>query len=104
MPWLLRATGGRLQIAVTLFVVAALATLRPERVDAYLMLSVFVVHSIYPSPFIRFAATFVLLVFRSTCSLPADTLSGRCSYPASAGNESDVVTGPACRANLCTLM
>ena len=50
-------------IAVTLFVVAALATLRPERVDAYLMLSVFVVQLIYPSPFIRFAATFVLLVF-----------------------------------------
>jgi cation:H+ antiporter len=50
-------------IAVTLFVVAALATLRPERVDAYLMLSVFVVQLIYPSPFIRFAATFVLVVF-----------------------------------------
>jgi cation:H+ antiporter len=50
-------------IAVTLFVVAALATLRPERVDAYLIVSVFVVQLIYPSPFIRFAATFVLLVF-----------------------------------------
>ena len=50
-------------IAVTLFVVAALATLRPERVDAYLIVSIFVVQLIYPSPFIRFAATFVLLVF-----------------------------------------
>ena len=50
-------------IAVTLFVVAALATLRPQRVDAYLMLSIFVVQLIYPSSFIRFAATFVLLVF-----------------------------------------
>jgi hypothetical protein len=50
-------------IAVTLFVVAALATLRPERVDAYLILSIFVVQLIYPAPFIRFAATFVLLVF-----------------------------------------
>ncbi len=50
-------------IAVTLFVVAALATLRPERVDAYLIVSIFVVQLIYPSPFIRFAATFVLVVF-----------------------------------------
>jgi cation:H+ antiporter len=61
--------GGREQlevsftIAVTLFVVAALATLRPERFDAYLILSIFFVQLIYPSPFIRFAATFVLLVF-----------------------------------------
>ena len=50
-------------IAVTLFVVAALATLRPERVDAFLIVGVFLVQVIYPTPFVRFAATFVLLVF-----------------------------------------
>ena len=50
-------------IAVTLFVVAALATLRPERVDAYLIAGVFMVQIIYPTPFVRFAAAFVLLVF-----------------------------------------
>ena len=50
-------------IAVTLFVVAALATLRPERVDAFLIVGVFLVQIIYPAPFVRFAAAFVLLVF-----------------------------------------
>jgi cation:H+ antiporter len=50
-------------IAVTLFVVAALATLRPERVDAFLLVGVFVVQLIYPTPFVRFAAAFVVLVF-----------------------------------------
>ena len=50
-------------IAVTLFVVAALATLRPERVDALLIAGVFVVQLVYPTPFVRFAAAFVLLVF-----------------------------------------
>jgi cation:H+ antiporter len=50
-------------IAVTLFVVAALATLKPERVDALLILGVFAVQIIYPTPFVRFAATFVLLIF-----------------------------------------
>ena len=49
-------------IAMTLFVVAALATLRPERVDAC-SCGVFVVQLIYPTPFVRIAATFVLLVF-----------------------------------------
>ncbi|QBR93275.1 sodium/calcium exchanger protein [Nocardioides euryhalodurans] len=50
-------------IAVTLFVVAALATLRPERADASLILGVFLVQLIYPAPFVRFACGFVLLVF-----------------------------------------
>ena len=50
-------------IAMTLFVVAALATLRPEPADAILILAVFLVQLIYPAPFIRFAAGFVLLVF-----------------------------------------
>lgn len=50
-------------IAVTLFVVAALATLRPERVDALLMLGVFLTQLLFPEPLVRLAATFVLLVF-----------------------------------------
>ena len=50
-------------IAVTLFVVAACATLRPERVDAILVTVVFVVQIIYPTPFVRLAVAFVLLVF-----------------------------------------
>jgi cation:H+ antiporter len=50
-------------IALTLFVVAALATLRPARVDAFLITGVFLVQLIYPAPFVRFAAGFVLLVF-----------------------------------------
>jgi cation:H+ antiporter len=50
-------------IAVTLFVVAALATLRPERVDALLMAGVFVVQLIYPTPPVRLAAALVLFVF-----------------------------------------
>lgn len=44
-------------------IVAALATLRPEPADAILILAVFLVQLIYPAPFIRFAAGFVLLVF-----------------------------------------
>ena len=50
-------------IAVTLFVVAALITLQPERPDAYLIAVVFLVQLVYPSPYVRFAAGFVLLVF-----------------------------------------
>lgn len=50
-------------IALTLFVVAALITLRPERPDAYLIAAVFLVQLVYPAPFVRFAAAFVLLVF-----------------------------------------
>jgi cation:H+ antiporter len=50
-------------IAVTLFVVAALATLQPERADAFLIAGVFAVQMLYPTPFVRIAAAFVLLVF-----------------------------------------
>jgi cation:H+ antiporter len=52
-----------LNIAVTLFVVAALATLRPERADAYLIAGAFIVQIIYPMPVVRLATAFVLLVF-----------------------------------------
>jgi hypothetical protein len=50
-------------IAVTLFVVAALTTVRPERVDAALIVSVFMVQLFYPAPVVRFAAAFILLIF-----------------------------------------
>jgi cation:H+ antiporter len=50
-------------IAVSLFVVAALVSLHPERVDAFLLVGVFMVQLIYPTPFIRFGAAFVLIVF-----------------------------------------
>ena len=50
-------------IALTFFVVAALATLRPARVDAFIIAGVFLAQLIYPTPFVRFAAGFVLLVF-----------------------------------------
>jgi cation:H+ antiporter len=52
-----------LTIAVTLFVVAALATLQPERVDAMLMAGAFLAQLLYPAPLVRLAAAFVLLVF-----------------------------------------
>jgi len=52
-----------LTIAVTLFVVSALAILRPERVDAFFLVGIFLVQIIYPTPFVRFAAALVLLVF-----------------------------------------
>jgi cation:H+ antiporter len=50
-------------IALTLFVVAALATLRPARSDAWLMAGVFLAQIIYPSAIVRIAAGFVLFVF-----------------------------------------
>jgi hypothetical protein len=50
-------------IAMTLFVVAALATLRSERVDAVFVTAIFVAQLVYPSPLLRVAAAFVLLVF-----------------------------------------
>jgi cation:H+ antiporter len=49
--------------ALTFFVVAALASLRPARVDAVLIAVVFVIQLLYPTSFTRFAAGFVLLVF-----------------------------------------
>ena len=50
-------------IALTLFSVAALATLRPERVDAALVAGVLAIQFIYPTAFVHVAATFVLTVF-----------------------------------------
>jgi len=50
-------------IALTWFVVAALVTLSPERTDAALVAGVFLVQLVYPTPFVRFAAGFVLLIF-----------------------------------------
>jgi cation:H+ antiporter len=50
-------------ICVTLFAVAALIALKPERVDAFLLTGVFIVQFLLPSPFLRFAAAFVLIVF-----------------------------------------
>jgi cation:H+ antiporter len=51
-----------LTTAVTLFVVAALATLRPARVDAVLAVAVFALQLIHPTPFIRFLAAVGLMV------------------------------------------
>lgn len=52
-----------LTIAVTLYVVAALATLRPDRPDALLVVGVFAVNLLHPTVAIRFATAFVLVVF-----------------------------------------
>jgi cation:H+ antiporter len=52
-----------LTIALTLFVVAALAVMRPTRFDAWLVVGVFAIQFAYPTPFVRIAAAFVLLVF-----------------------------------------
>jgi cation:H+ antiporter len=50
-------------IAITLFAVAALCPLRIMRQDAVLVAAVFFLQLVYPSPFMRLAASFVLLVF-----------------------------------------
>ena len=50
-------------IALTLFLVAALSVLRPERFDAWLVIGIFAVQFVYPNAFVRIAATFVLFVF-----------------------------------------
>jgi cation:H+ antiporter len=50
-------------MAVTLFVVAAMASLRPERPDAVLMGAVFLFQLVYPGTIVRVAAAFVLFVF-----------------------------------------
>ena len=52
-----------LTIALTIFAVAALATLRPERVDAAIVAGVVAIGFLYPTPFVRIASTLVLLVF-----------------------------------------
>jgi cation:H+ antiporter len=50
-------------IALTLFAVAALASLRPQRVDAALMTGLLAVQLVYPTAFVQLASTFVFLVF-----------------------------------------
>jgi cation:H+ antiporter len=50
-------------IALTLFAVAALASLRPERVDAGLMVGLVALQLIYPSQLTHLAAAFVFTVF-----------------------------------------
>jgi cation:H+ antiporter len=50
-------------IALTLFAVAALVSLRPERADAALIVAVLVLQFVYPTAFMHVAGAFVLLVF-----------------------------------------
>ena len=50
-------------IAVTLFAVAALASLRPHVADAGLITGVLAIQFIYPTAFVHVASTFVVLVF-----------------------------------------
>src|SRR5262245_43727189 len=50
-------------IALTLFAVGALASLRPERVDAALITGLVATQLVYPTAFIQVAAAFVFLVF-----------------------------------------
>lgn len=50
-------------IAMTLFVVAALATLEPQRFDVVLVTTIFAAQLLYPAAILRVFATFVLLVF-----------------------------------------
>jgi cation:H+ antiporter len=50
-------------IALTLFAVAALVSLRPERVDAALMIGLVAIQLVYPTAFTQLAATFIFLVF-----------------------------------------
>jgi cation:H+ antiporter len=52
-----------LTIALTLFIVAALSVLRPERFDAWLIVGIFAIQFIYPNTVVRVAAAFVLFVF-----------------------------------------
>ena len=50
-------------IALTLFAVAALVSLRPERVDAALIIGLVAIQLVYPTAFIQLASAFVFLVF-----------------------------------------
>jgi hypothetical protein len=43
--------------------VAALVSLRPERVDAMLMVGLLAIQLVYPTAFIQLASTFIFLVF-----------------------------------------
>jgi len=50
-------------VALTLFAVAALVSLRPERGDAVLMVGLLAIQLIYPTAFIQVASTFIFVVF-----------------------------------------
>lgn len=50
-------------VALTLFAVAALVSLRPERVDAVLMVGLLAIQLVYPTALIQLASTFIFLVF-----------------------------------------
>jgi cation:H+ antiporter len=50
-------------VGLTLFAVAALVSLRPERLDAMLMVGLLAIQLIYPTAFIQLASTFIFLVF-----------------------------------------
>src|SRR3954470_7118158 len=50
-------------VALTLFAVAALVSLRPERVDAAFMVGLIAIQLIYPTAFVELASTFIFLVF-----------------------------------------
>jgi cation:H+ antiporter len=52
-----------LTIALTLFAVAALALLKPERVDAAIVVGVMALQLIYPTTFVRIGSAFILFVF-----------------------------------------
>jgi cation:H+ antiporter len=52
-----------LTIALTLFAVAALALLKPERVDAVIVVGVVALQLVYPTTFVRIVSAFILLVF-----------------------------------------
>lgn len=52
-----------LTIALTVFAVAALVFLKPERVDAAIVVGVMALQFIYPTTFVRIASAFILLVF-----------------------------------------
>jgi cation:H+ antiporter len=50
-------------IALTIFAVAALVTLRPERVDAALIIGLVALQLVYPTAFIQLASAFIFVVF-----------------------------------------
>jgi cation:H+ antiporter len=52
-----------LTVALTLFLVAALSVLQPERFDAWLVIGIFTIQFLYPNTFVRVAAAVVFLVY-----------------------------------------
>jgi cation:H+ antiporter len=52
-----------LTVALTLFAVAALVSLRSELLDAVVMVGLLAIQLIYPTAFIQLASTFIFLVF-----------------------------------------